>query len=678
MSRSRLLLGLLVALLCVPGAAAQHLPAGVPALFAPAPAARQSLSAADQEQLATLERAPTTAAVQFVHLPGDLVRQRLLSFYYTEANQLATSANGAPGIELFIRRDDVRVVSDDEYTWVGSIRAVERPDHVVGDALLVIRQGEGVAGTLTIDGEQFQIHPLQRGLHALVEINERGYPTYSGPDVIGTAGSSHGVDVGSGEDCDVRDEDGHAETGASSAAPRCSLDRARVLVVYTARAAQGRNISSIASLAVQETNDAYNRSQVNNYDLVTARLQQVSFSETLGGTNGSTRISTDLSRLQSNSQINTLRDQYSADVVILLTDGNYTTPFGEIAGVAAAIRATASTAYAIVEVDYATGGYTFGHEIGHLQGAQHHPDDPVDLSQGFSYGFGHRFSDRDCTLWIFCDTDYYSTMMAYTPGEYDRIRNFSNPSVTYDSKATGIANQRDNARVLRTTADAVSDFRDPNELRAAFNGSGDPFTGAYTFTASPCGGNGTISYEWRISYGTPNNFGGVISTSSSFSRTLAPGDNYVKLTVRSSTGQVSSSTRLFYVFEDNCDGFFCEPCLTPTGIPTPCEPLRMDEATAEVEAALLATMPTTPVLEGAYPNPFNPSTAIGFSMPEAGVATLVVYDVAGREVARLVDGPVNAGAHTATFDAARLPSGTYLVRLQTGATVQTTPITLVK
>ncbi len=68
-----------------------------------------------------------------------------------------------------------------------------------------------------------------------------------------------------------------------------------------------------------------------------------------------------------------------------------------------------------------------------------------------------------------------------------------------------------------------------------------------------------------------------------------------------------------------------------------------------------------------HPNPFNPSTTISFSMPEQAQVRLIVYDMLGREVERLVDGMKEAGYHEVTFDAGGFPSGTYLYRLETPA-----------
>ena len=90
------------------------------------------------------------------------------------------------------------------------------------------------------------------------------------------------------------------------------------------------------------------------------------------------------------------------------------------------------------------------------------------------------------------------------------------------------------------------------------------------------------------------------------------------------------------------------------------------------------TPPEFPVLNKAYPNPFNSSTAIAYSLPESGDVKLVVYDVLGREVARLVDGYRGAGYHRVVFDAPHLYSGVYFYRLQTGSFVASRQVTFLK
>jgi hypothetical protein len=71
-------------------------------------------------------------------------------------------------------------------------------------------------------------------------------------------------------------------------------------------------------------------------------------------------------------------------------------------------------------------------------------------------------------------------------------------------------------------------------------------------------------------------------------------------------------------------------------------------------------------LEQNFPNPFNPRTVIGYQLPVVSDVKLVVFDLLGREVAVLVDGKADAGAHQVTFDGAGLSSGVYVCRLTAG------------
>ena len=78
------------------------------------------------------------------------------------------------------------------------------------------------------------------------------------------------------------------------------------------------------------------------------------------------------------------------------------------------------------------------------------------------------------------------------------------------------------------------------------------------------------------------------------------------------------------------------------------------------------TPPPAVALAQNAPNPFNPSTVIRFSLDREGPVDLRVYDVAGREVDRLVHRRMEAGAHAVTWRPAHLPSGLYVYVLRAG------------
>jgi rhodanese-related sulfurtransferase len=91
-----------------------------------------------------------------------------------------------------------------------------------------------------------------------------------------------------------------------------------------------------------------------------------------------------------------------------------------------------------------------------------------------------------------------------------------------------------------------------------------------------------------------------------------------------------------------------------------------------------ATVPERFALHPAHPNPFNPVTNIRFDLPEEGYATLVVYDMTGREVTQLVSGVMSAGYHSVQWDASNMASGIYMVRLTAGDYTAVQKVSLLK
>lgn len=83
-------------------------------------------------------------------------------------------------------------------------------------------------------------------------------------------------------------------------------------------------------------------------------------------------------------------------------------------------------------------------------------------------------------------------------------------------------------------------------------------------------------------------------------------------------------------------------------------------------------------LEQNYPNPFNPTTKISWQSPIAGHQTLIIYDLLGNEVAKLVDEFRSAGTYEIDFNASKLSSGVYFYELQTGEFVTTKKMILIR
>ena len=83
-------------------------------------------------------------------------------------------------------------------------------------------------------------------------------------------------------------------------------------------------------------------------------------------------------------------------------------------------------------------------------------------------------------------------------------------------------------------------------------------------------------------------------------------------------------------------------------------------------------------LNEAYPNPFNPTANLSFEIRDASNVSLSVFDVNGREVAKLVEGFKPAGIHIVEWNAEGMSSGIYFARLTSGSNIQTQKMVLMK
>jgi ligand-binding sensor domain-containing protein len=90
------------------------------------------------------------------------------------------------------------------------------------------------------------------------------------------------------------------------------------------------------------------------------------------------------------------------------------------------------------------------------------------------------------------------------------------------------------------------------------------------------------------------------------------------------------------------------------------------------------SLPTDFVLNQNFPNPFNPTTTISFSIPSFGFTSLKVYDILGNEVATLLNEEKPTGNYSVTFNAYSLSSGTYFYRLSAGSFSETKKMILIK
>ncbi len=103
-----------------------------------------------------------------------------------------------------------------------------------------------------------------------------------------------------------------------------------------------------------------------------------------------------------------------------------------------------------------------------------------------------------------------------------------------------------------------------------------------------------------------------------------------------------------------------------------------DEVGTSIDEDWGTSVPSAYTLEQNYPNPFNPTTNIKFALPNAADVKLEVFNILGQRVGTLVNGQMNAGYHTVTFDATNLSSGVYIYRISAGQYSQVKRMMLIK
>lgn len=310
-------------------------------------------------------------------------------------------------------------------TWTGDVTNVsDNPTDQVGTVVLTIRNG-AILGTVNLSDGIYEIGPLGTEFSSIVEVDVgQTQPDEPPAEML------------------FREQEGRLDKGRAAYSTR-------VLVAYTAAAqsaAENRmtTIEQLAAQMIAEASASLVNSEIINSTWELAALHSVDYKET-------GEWETDRNRFFILNDgymdgISAERDQTEADVVLLLFNS------GGYCGEAKDIKSSASGAYAVVDVDRdCTRKYSFTHEIGHLVGAEHNPEN---ASKPPAYPHGHGYIYQDS----------WRTMMAYAYqcSPCTRLLYWSTPNIRYpdgNGVPMGTAETHDNARVLRERAQDVSEFR---------------------------------------------------------------------------------------------------------------------------------------------------------------------------------------------------------------------------
>ncbi len=361
-----------------------------------------------------------------------------------------------------IAMDRIETRAANRFTLFGRVPGVE------GSRVILVSENESIAAMVSMPLATYQIRPAPGRLHVIEELDDTGFPDEIPPIPV----ASPSVPVG---DAPTRPDDGS------------NID---VLVLYTVRAMDAAGdtsaITALIELSVANTNASYAASGVSQ------RLRLVHSAETAYAESGD--MSLDLSRLRATSdgyldEAHTLRETHHADLVSLLVES------GGYCGVAYLMTnvstAFASDAFSVVAQSCAAGNLSFAHELGHNMGLTH---DPANAGGQGAYPYAYGYQDPE---------GQFRTVMAYAEGcppPCTRVMHFSNPSVLYSGRATGVTDAQDNARALNQTAPTVASFRAeaPAGPPAAF-GKSLPSSGATAqsraATLSWAASSGATSYS---------------------------------------------------------------------------------------------------------------------------------------------------------------------------------------
>jgi peptidyl-Asp metalloendopeptidase len=389
-----------------------------PALFSPLDEGSYAKAVSQDLSFQALADNPSTRSMHLVRANAAAVNEKAAS----------VTLNLERGLDLVAHQVNSYRMKSGSLVWSGVIqdpgfvRVPFSQGEIQFDSInnvMLVKDGDTITGNVHFNGEWYKIRPLKTGGHAIVLSEITAMP----PD--------HPAE--------------YAKLPSYRMPDGGSLNKAdtvyTVMVHYTpAAASRAGNISALVDLAVAETNQGYTNSGV-LIDVTLVHKSQVSYTE-------SGSFSTDLSRYRGTADgymdsIHTTRNNVRADVGVILINNT------SACGLASGIGSSSSTAFAAVYWDCATGYYSFGHEIGHLQSARHDPATDGSTSP-YAYGHGYRYTG----------TPDWRTIMAYDcPGGCPRLNYWSSPLRTYNGVPMGTSSTSDNARVLNNTRATIAAFR---------------------------------------------------------------------------------------------------------------------------------------------------------------------------------------------------------------------------
>jgi hypothetical protein len=401
--------------------------------------------------------------------------------------------------------------------WRGKIHG---PGEWSGDVTLSFK-GHALSGLIYSPEAVYEIIPQKDFGHLLVQLDQSLFPPCGGALTAPVPTETAATDAAA--------TSAEAKSSGAVVAPAADDDGSviDVLVVYTddVRAALGgtTQAEAFAQQSVSVTNTAYINSAIHT------RLRLAGTLEVNYADNGGDLIAA-INWVNFDATVNDARNSARADLVAFLVERGGVCGVGKLMSRSRLGPGFSATSYSVTARACAVGNLTFAHELGHNQGCEHNPENagPPEHAS-YPYAYGHYVSGSFRTIMSYVDQCTPTTSCPKAP-------HFSNPSVNFNGVPTGIADQRDNARVINNTAAIIAQFREsvvgpppPNDNFAdasALGGAAGVFTGTNNGATKEPGepnlaflrGGASVWFNWQA----PSNGSTTLTTAgSSFNTQLA-------------------------------------------------------------------------------------------------------------------------------------------------------------
>jgi len=522
-------------------------------------------------------------------------------------------------VEIFFGKD-INYKTDDEFTYFGDFDPCG--DERMGYLHLIAQDGN-IFGQINIEEEIYELHDFGGNKNVLFKIDPYIYTEEE-------CASNH--EFGGERNRHNKDQNINFRGGG------CEV---RVLVLFTAAADAVGNPQNSATLFIQQTNQIINNSEATLHFTLAGVEELIGFTETNPALMGNYAAIRDTrNRLQMNANANTLRNTHQADLVVLLTDGNW----GGIFGISFLDEwGNPDFGYAISEIDAAGGRFTFTHELAHDFGCKHDNDD----RGAPDFVFDARGDD----FWApwYWPTRRRTVMRRL--GDGSRIMHFSNPDVKFKGKKTGEEDERENEDQLTAMGCTVSEYRPftpPTPLTVNISGphKGNN-SGTYTWCVNIQNCDETPSILWEYSIDGINYF--PWATNELCVTAPLPLDKsiFIRVTVTCGDEEV-----IAWHFTLNIDEDPCHPKLKLKSI----NDIEIISSQSFIENSFKC-----------YPNPVENILTVDFElMAEKSQVEIQMIDLTGKIVHQLVQKEFSKGIYSQSFDISSLKTGYYFVKAKIG------------